>query len=63
MNVIVKENTDATSKRYVQGLGAVLRQAGAPEQAEFASRMPEHIHRKAHACSDSTVAAAHGGVG
>lgn len=62
MNVIVKENTDATSSSYVQGLGAFLHRAGAPEQAEFGSRMPEDICRKAHACSDLTVAAACGGV-
>lgn len=63
MNVIVKENSNATRKYYVQGLGAVLRRAGPPEQAEFESQMPEHIRRKAHACSDWTAAAARGGVG
>lgn len=63
MNVIVKENKDATSKRYVQGLGAVLHRTGAPEQAESESWMPECICRKPQACSDSMVVAGHGGVG
>lgn len=61
MNVIAKENMDATSKRHIQGLGTVLRGAGAPEHAEFENRMPERIRRKAHACSDWT--ATRGGVG
>lgn len=37
MNVIVKENTVATSNSYVQGPGAFLHRVGAPEQAEFGS--------------------------
>lgn len=32
---MVKENMDATCKCYVQGLGTVLRRAGAPEQPKF----------------------------
>lgn len=35
MNVIAKENVEATCMHYVQGLGTVLYRAGAPEQAEF----------------------------